>query len=171
MAHSYGLYFIIFIKHGDGTFTIYNHFNLMFPTTNIHGRRSLMGGMFDDTNGRNAHLGVSESGISTSTPFHPLDNHHVFLYMIIHVAENWQNLEVNPTVHPFCRYKTTSQALKSQELPGLAVHRSFRSPQVCIDLFEFWPWRTPEWWKNTTATRLGELLGFGDITMTIIDYI
>ena len=126
MAHSYGLYFIIFIKHGDGTFTIYNHFNLMFPTTNIHGRRSLMGGMFDDTNGRNAHLGVSESGISTSTPFHPLDNHHVFLYMIIHVAENWQNLEVNPTVHPFCRYKTTSQALKSQELPGLAVHRSFR---------------------------------------------
>jgi hypothetical protein len=46
-------------------------------------------------------------------------------------------------------------------LPGLAVHRSFRSPQVCIDLFEFWPWRTPEWWKNTTATRLGELLGVG----------
>ena len=92
----------------------------MFPTTNLHGRRSLMGGMFDDTNGRNARLGVSGSGISTSTPCHPLDNHHVFLYIIIYVAENWQNLEVNPTVHPFSRYKTTiSQALKSLDCcPG-----------------------------------------------------
>ena len=125
----------IFIKHGDGT---YNLLYLMFPTTNLHGRRSLMGSMFDDTNGRNARLGVSENGISISTPFHPLDNHHVFLYILIYVAENLQNLEANPTVHPFSRYKTTiSQALKSQELPGLAVHRSFRSPQVCIDLFEF----------------------------------